>query len=145
MLHYFNDANHETKKLHRIKVKTKSRRIKKKLIKRIHYISLHTVTDHHFDKFGKPISLFLFSKLMNDSKYKIIKQDSLDNGLLISTVWLGLNYSFGGGQPLIFETMVFNNGDNTELPDAEVLDRYVSKSEASERHKRFVDHFSKLI
>lgn len=32
-------------------------------------------------------------------------------GLVVSTVFLGLDHSFGDGPPLLFETMTFEGGD----------------------------------
>lgn len=35
---------------------------------------------------------------------------TLINGVKVSTVFLGLDHSFGGGPPLLFETMIFGGG-----------------------------------
>lgn len=32
--------------------------------------------------------------------------------LTVSTVFLGLDHAFGGGPPLLFETMIFDGGDD---------------------------------
>lgn len=37
---------------------------------------------------------------------KIIKQDDI-NGVHVSTVFLGIDHSWGNGAPILFETMVF--------------------------------------
>lgn len=39
-------------------------------------------------------------------KNRIVRFDEID-GVSISTVFLGIDHSFGGGTPLLFETMVF--------------------------------------
>lgn len=36
-------------------------------------------------------------------------------GFYVSTVFLGLDHSFGEGRPLWFETMVFKDGDFSDL------------------------------
>lgn len=37
---------------------------------------------------------------------RIVKQDTFGD-IRVSTVFLGLDHSFGGGEPLLFETMIF--------------------------------------
>lgn len=59
----------------------------------------------------------------------------LTNGFVISTVWLGLDHSFGFGKPLIYETMVFKEGNYNELD----MDRYSTKAEALIGHKKMVE------
>ena len=51
----------------------------------------------------------------------------------VSTVWLGLDHSFGGGPPLIFETMVFGLDSGNEP-----MDRYSTFSEAQVAHIKIV-------
>jgi len=46
---------------------------------------------------------------------------------------LGLDHSYDGGRPLLFETMVFNNSG-----DSKYLERYSNWEEAEEGHKRAV-------
>lgn len=49
----------------------------------------------------------------------------------ISTVFLGLDNSFGEGAPQLYETMIF--------PGGLLFDRYATKEQALEGHKRAVD------
>lgn len=51
----------------------------------------------------------------------------------ISTVFLGLDYSFGEGPPLIFETMVFGGPHDMDQ------DRCTTWEEAEAMHKRMVE------
>lgn len=51
----------------------------------------------------------------------------------ISTVFLGLDHSFGGGNPILFETMVFGG-----ILDGE-QNRYHIKEEAIKGHKEMVE------
>ena len=46
----------------------------------------------------------------------------------VSTVWLGLDHSYDGGPPLIFETMVFGGGLDLEM------ERYSTEAEALAGH-----------
>ena len=71
---------------------------------------------------------------------RIVKQKTLPNGKMISTVFLGLDHNFGGGKPLLFETMVFNSDEIAE----EDMDRYSTWEEAEIGHKRMVKKWSKL-
>lgn len=77
---------------------------------------------------------------------KLVKQETLPNGLFVSTVWLGIDHNHyeDDGQPIIFETMVFQKGDEEEKLGEEVFcDRYSTEAEALEGHKAVVERFSK--
>lgn len=63
-----------------------------------------------------------------------IGSDTVD-GKWVSTVWLGIDYQFGDGPPLIFETMVFPQDGSF---DEEFCDRYSTRAEAEEGHRRVV-------
>lgn len=61
----------------------------------------------YYDRGGQPISLWAWAQLM-EAESNVVKQDRLQDGTVVSTVWLGLDHRvFGDGLPLIFETMVF--------------------------------------
>jgi hypothetical protein len=47
----------------------------------------------------------------------------------ISTVFLGIDHSFGGGEPLLFETMIFGGDDDG------YQERYSTWDEAVKGHK----------
>lgn len=90
----------------------------------------------YYDRKGKPMGMLAWAKAFEDPKIKIVKRDTLPNGKLVSTVWLGLDHNFMGDRPLIFETMVFpKEGDYSELE----MDRYSTEQEAIEGHKRMVE------
>ena len=64
----------------------------------------------YYDVHGDPISLDDWGRLFEDMAYRRIEETELafSNGhVWISTVWMGLDHSFGNGPPLIFETMPF--------------------------------------
>lgn len=64
---------------------------------------------------------------------RIVARTSVAPGLLISTVFLGLDHAFGGGEPVLFETMVFG-GDWAEQEQ----ERYSTIDEARRGHARMV-------
>lgn len=93
----------------------------------------------YYNKEGKKIDLKTWSNHLEDGDYKIIKQETLPNGKWVSTVWLGLDYQFGKGKPLIFETMVFpkypiKKGDFLD----EDMERYSTLEEALKGHEEMV-------
>jgi len=61
----------------------------------------------------------------------------------VSTVWLGLNHGFSpDSPPLIFETMVFMDGDMSGL---DIMDRYSTKAQAKAGHARICAVVRKMI
>ncbi len=57
----------------------------------------------------------------------------LPNGVEVSTVFLGLDHSFSGGKPILFETMIFG-GEH----DDGYQERYSTWEEAEAGHKQAV-------
>ncbi len=62
-----------------------------------------------------------------------ILKTRLDDGRLVSTVFLSLDHNFGEGGPLVFETMVFCDSYSEEE-----VDRYSTYDEAVEGHWKMV-------
>jgi hypothetical protein len=56
---------------------------------------------------------------------------SEERGLRVSTVFLGMNHSYDGGPPLLFETMVFRLDEFEEFD----IDRYATYQEALMGHE----------
>lgn len=56
----------------------------------------------------------------------------------VSTVFLGLDHSFGHGPPLLFETMIFGG------PHDQYQERYPTRDEAVAGHQRAVELASAL-
>ena len=48
-----------------------------------------------------------WANLLEDRDYKVIKQELLENGKWVSTVWLGLDHNFGEGEPLFLRQWFF--------------------------------------
>ena len=76
--------------------------------------------------------------LDENNHLRIVAQETLPNKLRVSTVFLGLNHSFGEGEPLWFETMVFSAKGYAE----EDMDRYTTWNEAIKGHKKMVQKWS---
>ena len=61
------------------------------------------------------------------------------NGNLISTVDLGIDHSFGIGEPLYYETMVFAKNGKDIIFDDLYCERYSTEKEAIEGHKKAIE------
>ncbi len=89
-----------------------------------------------YDPEGRPCSMESWGQFMNDPEMKYVKQETV-NGYYVSTVYIGLNYRFGDdGPPLIYETMIFEGGDWSDL----YCERYHSRLAAEAGHERAVEH-----
>lgn len=60
-----------------------------------------------------------------------VAEDIID-GIKVSTIFLGIDHAFGGGPPVLWETMVF--GSNSEYQD-----RYTSHEDALVGHAKACD------
>jgi hypothetical protein len=93
----------------------------------------------YYDRAGNPITSAEWARrLANEQRVA----ETEVPGLWISTVWLGLDHSFGGGRPLIFETMVFpaKGSDVTSWGELD-SDRYSTEAEALAGHAAFVEKY----
>ncbi len=69
-----------------------------------------------------------------------IGRTTVNDKYLVSTVFLGIDHSWGNGPPVLFETMVFDREKQTgEDLDCE---RYCTYDEAEEGHKKMVEKWS---
>lgn len=71
-----------------------------------------------FSREGRPISFRDWVRIRewdhrHDRAYSHVARDTVGR-YMISTVWLGLDHGWGRGPPLIFETMVFENGSGID-------------------------------
>lgn len=95
------------------------------------------------DKKAIPCTMEEWGRQLNemvDTNTKHVKDETIE-GYRISTVWLGLDHSFCGGSPLLFETMIFKGNDFTDL----YCTRYTTWEEAEEGHKRAVQWLHETI
>lgn len=83
----------------------------------------------HFDRAGKPINFTHWSDLYNDFGYVSVAETFRGN-TRISTMWLGLDHSFGFGPPRIFETAVFGADGSLYVPG-----RYCTERDAIKGHR----------
>lgn len=97
-----------------------------------------------YDRQGNRLSMSRWILLTDDEDYRRVA--STDVGpYWVSTVWLGMDHSFGlGGRPILFETMVFQRDQRDDRDDEDVgvrdLDcvRYWSEEEALKGHEDMV-------
>lgn len=93
---------------------------------------------HHFDRAGKPISITRWSELHSELDYVRVAETYREQ-VRVSTVWLGLDHSFGFGPPRIFETAVFGPAGLF------IADRYPTLRDAIKGHKREVEWVTRNI
>jgi hypothetical protein len=95
----------------------------------------------YYDRQGQPMAMLDWARKLEDTDYRIVAQHWI-RGWMVSTVWLGINHRFGGdGAPVIFETMIFQPGD--ESPDGRVssedyCDRYCTEAAAQAGHDQAI-------
>lgn len=76
-----------------------------------------------------------WGRWFQNTEHRVVAQETV-NGVLVSTVFLGIDHNwFGKGPPILFESMVFLPGDG------ELQQRYATWDEALAGHQQL----SKLI
>ena len=98
--------------------------------------------NYQFNRKLEPISQEEWIKLTGDRRYREVVKSYVKD-VLVSTVWLGLNYNFSDdGKPLIFETMVFKTNDEGKVEDwgdvENYTERHHSEEEALNYHLKIV-------
>lgn len=94
-----------------------------------------------YDKTGRPIDAATASDLLGDRAYtrvartRVTSRTDSGHDYLVSTVWLGIDYSHTGGTPILFETMVF--ADPKSFVDT-YMRRYHTLDEATAGHAETV-------
>lgn len=91
----------------------------------------------YYGRDGQPITLEQMARLYDDPKGRRVEWTVLDDGRIVSTVWLGIDHRYiaDNGPPLIFETMVFPSSDGGVDLHCE---RYATEVEARDGHARIV-------
>jgi hypothetical protein len=69
-----------------------------------------------------------WGRMFEDLAARVVAFDKLPSGVRVSTVFLGLDHSFGDGPPLLFETMIF------EGPHDQYQDRCSTWEQAETMH-----------
>ena len=98
-----------------------------------------------YDRNGAPMSLEDWARKIGDRDYKRVAETTTPSGHWVSTVWFGLDHSFGDATPLIFETMVFPPRKDGEKRSSSELDarRYSTEEDAKAGHAEMVAKWSK--
>jgi hypothetical protein len=86
-----------------------------------------------YDRQGEPLSYPEWTVLFYDKSYAHVRATAVGEDVLVSTVWIGIDMSYGNqASPVIFETMVFGG----ELEDA--VWRYSTEEQACAGHDKAV-------
>jgi hypothetical protein len=96
----------------------------------------------YYGRDGTPITFSTWVALFEDMEYRVIERAEFGE-IVVSTVWLGLDHSFGYGElPMIFETIVF--APETFPLDGEMF-RYATEEQAREGHADMVARVRSLL
>lgn len=97
----------------------------------------------HYDRDGNPIDQNTCVQLMEDSYIRValgslvtdVDELAGESGesVTVSTVWLGIDHSYGDGPPMIFETMIFGGPYDQEQM------RYSTEADAIDGHRRVME------
>ena len=88
------------------------------------------VLDEHHNIHPQP-DLLKWGKWMETPGNRIVKQETLPDGVTVSTVFLGLDHRFGDdGPPVLFETMIFGGEHDNDAA------RCCTWDEALAQHER---------
>lgn len=79
------------------------------------------------DRKAVPADLMTWARMLESGESRNVA-NTMIGGIRVSTVFLGLDHSFGGGPPLLFETMVFGG------PLDQDQDRYTTWEQAEAGH-----------
>jgi hypothetical protein len=85
---------------------------------------------------GEPVpepDLMKWARWFETTRFWRLAFDQISEYVVVSTIFLGLDHRFGGdGPPILWETMVFKNGE------AQDMIRYSSRAAAMEGHEKLV-------
>jgi hypothetical protein len=92
----------------------------------------------YIEKDGKPVPCDVseFGIFFEDSDNRRVEYDTLDidgHKVEVSTVFLGIDHSFGRGEPILYETMIFGGKHD------QYQYRYRTRKDAKEAHDRIVN------
>lgn len=86
---------------------------------------------HFYDREGNPLGLWDWSQLFETRREGDGIWTTRVGEQIVSTAWLGIDHRFGlGNSPLIYETMIF--------PDGDVFGRWPTEAAALAGHDRAV-------
>lgn len=87
----------------------------------------------YYNRAGERITVSEWALSFSALNRQVALDSGEDGAPTVSTVWLGIDHSFGRGEPLIFETMVFGG------PLDQEQERYSTEAAALEGHQRMVE------
>lgn len=94
------------------------------------------MSDRYIEVDGVPVAepdLLTWARWMETAERRVVREVVIP-GVEVSTVFLGTDLSFGLGPPLLYETMVFGQGN----PLDEEQERYSTREEALQGHVAMV-------
>lgn len=98
-------------------------------------------TTSWYNRDGEAIDVMTANRLLGDPDYKRVGLTDITSATdagerhRVSTVWLGLDHGMTGDRPVLFETMVFADGDTSA---DEWARRYHTEEEAKAGHAEIV-------
>lgn len=128
---------------------------------------MRSFTGSWYDKTGQPLvthdhdtdlqewlaDMQLVERMLQDKEYKVVAQEyTPKKKYWVSTVWLGYDHNFGGGKPIIFETMVFSGrldrwyklGGKRHYTRSDYAQvRYHTEAQAKRGHKKLLKEYTK--
>ena len=94
----------------------------------------------YYDKQGKKLTMLEHIELFGNEAYGQVGKTELPDGSIVSTVWMGIDHGFVPGEPVIFETMVFDKtGESVECR------RYSTEAEAKAGHTQAVKAWAMIL
>lgn len=108
----------------------------------------------YYDRQNRPLDLMSWARLFEDKEYSRIATTDIDS-IRVSTVWLGLDQNWRP-PPLIFETMVFDDGTTETIeiagythhyspPMDEFSRRYTTEAQALSGHDQVVAEIREML
>lgn len=91
-----------------------------------------------YDRQGNPMTHDEWVQQFGAGDEKLVALSQVGDAI-VSTVWIGLNHQWGDGPPLIFETMIFEEGDGDWRPQQW---RWSTEDEALAGHCMVVDELA---
>lgn len=92
------------------------------------------------DKVAIPASREEFSEFFEDMSKRRVGWDEV-GPYDVSTVFLGLDHSFGQGRPVLYETIIFQRGQSSDL----WCERCSTWEEAEAMHQRGKDEAERMM
>lgn len=80
--------------------------------------------------------LHKWALFFEDDNNRIVKQDTLANGIRISTVFIGIDSAYPGRKPLLFETMTFTDDPKYSHWSYALIERYATYNQALKGHMK---------